>query len=916
LYIGYFGDGNVTVTGVDAGSGDASSLQVSNGSIHVGLFDNGALNVLAGGNASTSGDLDVGFENGGNGTVAVDGLNSSVNVGGVLVVGDNGGSSGGVSLTNDGLLVVNGTNYLGTAADFAAEANSTATLTISGATDANDYSTLEVAHGALYFGDGGNATGEVSDGGLLLITGEDYENTGLQIANQFGTTSSLTASGYNTTTGYSGEIAVGAGAIVVGQGGNGTLAVLDGGNVNDSSEDSAGNSLYVGNQAGALGNVTVSGGFNYGGTFNRSELQIYNGGTQIGNGGTGSLTILGGGLFISRGADAQGNGMIVGNQPGVAGNVTVSGLDATSNTQSFLWLLGGGGALVVGYQGNGTLMVEAGGLAALDGHDAAGVSGNFGALPGSNANITVSGYDPATTIASSIGTFQGALVIGNGGNATYTQSAVATAMIEGADAAGYGVYIGNRTGATGTATITGGLEVGISYVPTAFNVSHAAIVGNAGQGALTVSNGASAGIFGEDAANIALSIGNQAGGTGNVTVTGADVASSVPSQLDLSTGAGVVGNGGTGVLGVYNGGLVLAQGVDGVNVGLYVGNQAGSNGTVTVSGVNSGTGNVSELDVTAGALVVGNSGNGTFTVADGGLVNVSNFVELAQNSGGNGTLNVESNGTLAVGGPNGIQAGAGTASFTFAGGVIEVTGSDLGTFMPVALAANTSSTINTNGYNATFAGEIAGEGALVKSGAGTLLLTAMNIYTGGTTIANGTIQLAYIANCSVVGEGPLLVEAPGTLTGNGNVTGDATINGNLTPGDGPGLITFESNLTLGANSTTTFGLAGNTGAGGNYSSVVVGGNLTDAGSLIVNLLNSFQPSLGDTFSLFQVNGTISGTFISTDLPALTGDLGWSTNDLYSLGEISVVAVPEPGVFASALGAVAIWWTVSRRRRRR
>jgi T5SS/PEP-CTERM-associated repeat protein len=925
LYVGYIGDGNVTVTGVDAASGDASSLQVSNGSIRVGFNGNGALNILAGGNASTPDNLVLGTESGSNGTVAVDGLNSSVNVGGVLVVGDSGGSSGGVSLTNDGLLVVNFTASIFPTADFAEAANSTATLTISDATDGSDYSTLEVAHGALYFGDGGNATGEVSDGGLLLITGEDYANTGLSIANQFGSTSTLTASGYNTTTGYSGEIAVQAGAIVVGQGGNGTLAVVDGGNVNVTSEDSAGNSLYVGNQTDALGNVTVSGGFNYNGTFNRSELQIYNGGAQIGNGAPGSLTILGGGLFLSRGADAHGNGMIIGNQPGVAGNVTVSGVDATSNTQAQFWLLGGGGALVVGYQGNGTLTVDSGGLASLDGNDSAGVSGNFGALPGSNANITVSGYDPDTLIVTGIGTYGGALVIGNGGNATYTQSAVATAMLEGADAAGYGVYIGNRTGATGTATITGGYEGGSFYLATVFNVSGAAIVGNAGTGALTVSSGAFAGIYGEDAANIALSIGNQTSGIGNVTVTGADVAYSYQSQLDLTTGAGIVGNAGNGTLGVYNGGLVLAQGMDGSSVGLYVGNQAGSNGTVIVSGVNSGTDNVSELDVTGGALVVGNSGTGTFTVADGGLADVTIFVELAQNSGGNGTLNVESNGTLEVGGANGIVAGTGTSTFNLAGGIVQVTGSDLSTSVPVALATNTTSSINTNGFNATFSGVISGAGALVVSGAGTTTFSMLNTYTGATNIESGTIALV---GAGSLGSGALTLGVSAGTMGTldisgaaGNVTlaqavsGNGTfatglntlnINTSLSPGFGsnPGLVsvTGSGGVNFGAGSTLNFKIIG--AAAGDYDQISLGAgsdlNFTP-GSMIA-LATNYTPSGNDTITLVALNGgSITGTpdFTGTSFPGGY----WDTSDFDTTGEIT--AVPEPAAFGLILGGLAL-----------
>ncbi len=51
------------------------------------------------------------------------------------------------------------------------------------------------------------------------------------------------------------------------------------------------------------------------------------------------------------------------------------------------------------------------------------------------------------------------------------------------------------------------------------------------------------------------------------------------------------------------------------------------------------------------------------------------------------------------------------------------------------------STIDTNGFGATWSGALSGDGALVKAGDGALIFDAANTYTGGTQIAAGTLRL-------------------------------------------------------------------------------------------------------------------------------------------------------------------------------
>ncbi len=109
-----------------------------------------------------------------------------------------------------------------------------------------------------------------------------------------------------------------------------------------------------------------------------------------------------------------------------------------------------------------------------------------------------------------------------------------------------------------------------------------------------------------------------------MTVDG--VGSSWTNSGDLS-----VGNSGTGTLTIRNGGTVSNTGLG------YLGNNAGSTGTVTVDGAGSTWTN-------SGDLVVGDSGTGTLTIQNGGAV--SNVIGvLGFLAGSTGTATVDGAGS-------------------------------------------------------------------------------------------------------------------------------------------------------------------------------------------------------------------------------------------------------------------------------
>jgi autotransporter-associated beta strand protein len=80
-------------------------------------------------------------------------------------------------------------------------------------------------------------------------------------------------------------------------------------------------------------------------------------------------------------------------------------------------------------------------------------------------------------------------------------------------------------------------------------------------------------------------------------------------------------------------------------------------------------------------------------------------------------------------------------------------------------------------------GSAGGTGSLIKSGAGTLTLSAANTYSGGTIINAGTVVVRNTSG-SGTGSGSVLVNSGGTLSGNGIISGALTLNtgGRISPG--------------------------------------------------------------------------------------------------------------------------------------
>ncbi len=322
------------------------------------------------------------------------------------------------------------------------------------------------------------------------------------------------------------------------------------------------------------------------------------------------------------------------------------------------------------------------------------------------------------------------------------------------------VEITNGAKTVSDKTILGWTNTGVGTVVVSGTGSHLTAtdlqVGAAGMGELIVQGGA--GLLSTTAV-----LG--AGGTGVATINNAT------SQW-INDGLLTIGSRGHGDLQVYNGASVVTHGLlvatQGGSGMLTIGADAGvdnSGATATFGDSNAATINVGGLLVTDTAILgravgsfgevlvngptarwisntlqVGQEGIGTFSVDNGATASVSGSILLAADGTARGSLLVGNNATLAVGNSAGIESirtGDGTGSVELAGGLLRSNG---WVNLDSDVLVSVSSQLDTVG-NLGIQGDISGTGALRKTGAGVLMLSGANSFSGGLQIDAGTLSL-------------------------------------------------------------------------------------------------------------------------------------------------------------------------------
>jgi autotransporter-associated beta strand protein len=489
------------------------------------------------------------------------------------------------------------------------------------------------------------------------------------------------------------------------------------------------------------------------------------------------------------------------------------------------------------FSGPGSLELDNGASLTLTG---ASNGGNIGTIGGdltlcncSTGGLTISGGSLTVNgLSQGVTVFGGTLTVTNGGTLqTGLDLLVAGNMI--VSGAGSSVTVNGFTGVgifgTGSVTISnggvlnsqGGAEIDGFPFPTApmVTVTGAGSTWNVGGIGLSVGGG-STGARGElmilDGGVVnstaSTTIGDAFLGRSRLVVSGSG--SVLNAFNSLAIGETACGCDLVGTLTIADGGVVNSPGSTSIGVGstlnLGIGGLAGAINTPAIANDGSIVANFTDT-LTLGANV---SGAGTLSKAGAGTLILT------------GT-NTYSGGTTITGGT--LQLGNGGTSGSLTGNVV-----DNGIF-----AINRSDTYS-------FGGVISGTGAFAQIGAGTTILTAINTYSGGSTINAGVLAVSADNNLGSSSGG--LAFGGGTLQFLSGFTSSRTVT--LNAGGGT-IDTNGNNATLGgtisgSGGLTKIGTGALTLAG---ASSYTGATNVNAGTLQAGATNAFAPS-----SAFTVAG--------------------------------------------------------------
>jgi autotransporter-associated beta strand protein len=442
--------------------------------------------------------------------------------------------------------------------------------------------------------------------------------------------------------------------------------------------------------------------------------------------------------------------------------------------------------------------------------------------------------------------------------------------------------------------------------------------------AVSVASGATLDLGGFDA-----NIGTLAG-AGTVTDSGSKAGTLTINTASPTTFSGVIQDGAHAVsLGIKNGNLTLSgantySGFTNIGQGSLIGGATdafSANSDVTLSSHT--TLDLGGFDQTIGLLIgngssatVTNSGAGYATLTTGGSGN-STFSGLIEDDGahatgltkiGTGTLTLSgtdtysglttiSGGTLQTSSKTALSA---ASSLTVAtGATLDLHGSsnNVGSLAGSGTVTNTGGVTATltaggNGASTNFGGTIKDGShatALTKTGSGTLTLSGVNTYTGGTTVTDGSLSISADANLGTggtlaLGNGTTLDLTAGfTLAHNITIAGDPTFDvaagqsvtisaaivdgaqaGEVEKTDDGTLVLFGLNTYSGGTTIEggTLELANSSAAGSG--AITFGSNVTLAiGSTIMpsNMLDGF--TAGDMIDLTSI-ANVSGSHADMD----------------------------------------------------
>ncbi len=196
-------------------------------------------------------------------------------------------------------------------------------------------------------------------------------------------------------------------------------------------------------------------------------------------------------------------------------------------------------------------------------------------------------------------------------------------------------------------------------------------------------------------------------------------------------------------------------------------------------------------------------------------------------------------------------------------------------------------------------------GGLTKEGVGTLVLSAINTYTGATVVNDGTL----FVSGSISGSTTTL-NAGAVLGGTGTLGALNVVGGTIEPGASPGTLATGA-LSLSGSSTLKFELAQAGVVGGGINDLItVTGGLTLDGTLQVTEMLGFGAG---TYRLFDYSGALTNNGLDLTTGFLAAHPG-SFVDVNTANQVNLVVVPEPSAMVALLGGCGVLLSVRRGRR--
>jgi autotransporter-associated beta strand protein len=595
--------------------------------------------------------------------------------------------------------------------------------------------------------------------------------------------------------------------------------------------------------------------------------------------GAGDYTLANGGLLFLNGSGLTINGgsLSITNSPGAgigfynsssAGDATITntGLSQILFTQNST----GGNARLVGSSAGSIDFSASTGLLGDQKLSAGSIEGAGDFFLGAN-QLTVGGNNRSTTVS-------GLIIdcVGNTGNCAHFPSSptggslmkigTGTMILTGTN-----TYTGDTTFAGGTVSVSSNSNLGIAGALN-FDGGILQITGTSFIGTTRDINwGANGGGF--DIADAAATF----------TISGS------PQNL---TGTGGLIKRGAGTLVIDNN--PNYTGLTDIQAGTL---KVGSNGTLAFdSRHNIAAGATLDLNGSPFLIVGSLTGAGTVTTTSAGVSrlitgfdNTSATFAGAIKDGATGQLQLDIDGS-------GITTFTGTNTYT--GGTLICFCSTLqlgdgGTTGSIVGNVENNGTLIFNRSNSyTFAGIISDNGVdagkVVQAGTGNTILTAINTYTGPTTVKAGTLSV----NGSIASSSLTTVTSGGTLGGTGTV-GDVRINagGALAPGNSIGTLTVQGNLLF---TTAAHYMVEVSPAGSDLTRVTGSATL---GGATVNASFAAGSYVTKQYTILNAAGGLTGKFgsqIATNLPTnFVSKLSYDANNVYLDLTLNYIP-PAPG----------------------